>query len=148
MTSLPISSASSTFTASSMIGRSESLPITMPTRTSPELWCRDGSAANVPPVMHPLEVDAADGVIGPVDRRANGWSARSDAEHAPTGRHEPSIALGGPGMEYAHALDARGALEPRDGVPGRVGAGIAARSQRDAHRRVGSPASLGGQWLA
>ena len=67
-----------------------------------------GAVADVATVIHSLEVDLADGLVGAIESVLERGSSRGDAEDAATGGDELSILLRSPGMEDLHAGEARG----------------------------------------
>src|SRR5262249_49907136 len=123
-TSLPTSSASSTFTASSMTSRSESLPRTMPTRiglVTPVLLRGDGSAPpDVLTEMHALETDPVHRLVRALDRAGDVVRDGGHAQHAAARGHQAGVAHGGAGVEDLHAGERGRVVDARDRHASRV----------------------------
>src|SRR5437588_4910210 len=139
-TSLPTSSRSSTFTVSSMISRSESLPSTMPTRiglvTSVLLRGHGLAPPDVRTEVHTLEADPAHRLVRALDRSRHVGSDGGDTEHAAAGGDQPAVAQSGAGMEDLHPGERGGFVDAEDRHAGRVRARVDAGSDRYHDRRT------------
>src|SRR6185437_12097588 len=121
--------------AADIVGASESDPISIRTlgihtpRCLRGLRGLHGFGADVSAILHAVERNPVDGLVGPRDGGRVIRRGRDNREHAAAGRHDLSILHGGAGVKDFDAIDALRGVDAVDGTAGRHRAGISLRRE-------------------
>src|ERR1019366_7405606 len=93
-------------------------------------------------IVHAVEADLHDRVVGALHRIRQVFAARGHTQHAPARGVISAITPAGAGMENLHSVDALSFVQTAEELARLEPTGIAARCHHDADRRIMGPAEV------